>query len=303
MGESPMATMATPTLQPEMLVVWPDAATAHDPFRFGWRTVRRERPDGTIEFARQPLTLEDVLHPEEEDFIVQGTVHHQRRRSLANILDAQNRSDPHAVSLFDCRIDWRVPGLRPHGPDLAVVFGVRERKNWHTFRVADEGALPELVIEVTSPATVALDRSTKLDHYAEAGVRYYVVVDGIASGRQAPVRLLGYELRGGRYQPLPLDERGRLWLAQVRIWLGSEGGEIACYDEQGQRLGDYPALVRARAAAEERAAEAEQRATDEAITRVVAEDRAAEAEAQAADLAAQLRAMEAEMRRLRGESS
>ncbi len=282
-----MATIAMPTLQPEMLVAWPDTAMARDPYRFGWRNVRRERPDGTVEFARQPLTLGDVLHPEEGDFIIHGDAHQRQHRYLANILDVQVSSVPNAVVLFDCRIDWGVPGLRAHGPDLAVVFGVRERKNWHTFYVADEGALPELVIEVTSPATVALDRSTKLDQYAEAGVRYYVIVDGIASGRQAPVRVLGYELHGDRYQPLPLDERGRLWLESVRVWLGSEGGEIACYDERGNRLGDYPALVRARAAAEERAAE-------EAAARAVAE-------AQADALAAQLRAMEAEVRRLRGE--
>ena len=42
-----------------------------DPFRYGWRYVRVEHPDGTVSFDQIPLTLEDVLHPEVGDFIVQ----------------------------------------------------------------------------------------------------------------------------------------------------------------------------------------------------------------------------------------
>ena len=132
-----------PILQPEMPVVWRDAATARDPFRFGWRTVRRERHDGTVECAHQPLTLEDLPHPEEEDFIVQGDTHRRWCRYLADVLDVQVSSDPRAGVLCDCRIDRGVPGLRAHGPDSAVVFGVRARRNWQTFSVAGAGVLPE----------------------------------------------------------------------------------------------------------------------------------------------------------------
>lgn len=301
MATTTTATTTAAVIQREMLVTWPDEATARDPFRFGWRYLRRERPDGTTEFEQVPLTLEDVLHPEEEDFIVQSDTHQRWCRYLADVLEAQIAPDPKAVVLSDCRIAWGVPGLRAHGADLAVVFGVSERKNWGTFDVAAEGVLPELVIEVASPTTVDIDRSTKLDHYAQAGVRFYVIIDGIAGGRRAAMRLLGYELVGDRYQPLPLDERGCLWLETVRVWLGSEGGEVVCYAERGEPLGDYRALAIARADAERRADEAsaaqavaEQRAEEEAVARVVAEQRADE-------LATQLREMEAELRRLRGE--
>ena len=46
-----------------------------DPYRYGWRYVRVTRPDGTEEFDQVPLTLEDVLHPEVGDFIVQTDGH------------------------------------------------------------------------------------------------------------------------------------------------------------------------------------------------------------------------------------
>ena len=36
-------------------------------FPYGWREVQRALPDGSVEFDRIPLTLEDVLHPQEGD--------------------------------------------------------------------------------------------------------------------------------------------------------------------------------------------------------------------------------------------
>ena len=38
-----------------------------DPYRYGWRYVRQDRDDGTYVTEQIPLTLEDVLHPEEGD--------------------------------------------------------------------------------------------------------------------------------------------------------------------------------------------------------------------------------------------
>jgi colicin import membrane protein len=46
-----------------------------DPFRYGWRYVRVTRPDGTVVLDRVPLTLEDVLHPEVGDIILQSDPH------------------------------------------------------------------------------------------------------------------------------------------------------------------------------------------------------------------------------------
>ena len=39
----------------------------NDPFRPGWRYVKRTLPDGEEEFDQIPLTLEDLLFPEEND--------------------------------------------------------------------------------------------------------------------------------------------------------------------------------------------------------------------------------------------
>jgi len=52
-------------------------AEADDPFRYGWRYVRRTQPDGTVVIEEIPLTHDDLLYPEEGDFVVQEPWHTQ----------------------------------------------------------------------------------------------------------------------------------------------------------------------------------------------------------------------------------
>src|SRR4051812_27662294 len=63
----------------------PPPPAQEDPFRFGWRFVKRQRPDGSEELVQVPLTLEDVLHPEEGDHIPEDDLHSVERRYLAEI--------------------------------------------------------------------------------------------------------------------------------------------------------------------------------------------------------------------------
>jgi hypothetical protein len=271
------------TTQVEVLVPGDGA----DPFRYGWRDVARRGADGSVRWEREPLTLLDVLHPQAGDFVVQSDAHTRRCAYLYDVMRARLAGDPTAVVLHDTLVDWGVPGLRPHAPDIAAFFGVRERQDWGIFDVRAEGARPALVIEVTSPQTATLDRSNKLEAYDVAGVPLYIIVDTVRRAGQPELRLRGHELGPTGYGALAMDDRGWLWLAPVRLWLGLQDGEVACFDAEGELLGDYQALAAALAAAEERAATAEERAL-------------AEAEARAA-LAARLREAEAELRRLRGQ--
>lgn len=277
------------------------AASPGDPFRYGWRYVRHERPDGSYEIEEVPLTLEDLLHPEEGDHVTHSEAHQRRCIYLYNVLQERIAADAQAVVLQDVRITWDVPELRPHGPDLMVIFGVHQRKNWRTFAVAQEGVRPALIIEVTSPETASLDRSDKLDHYEQADVPLYIVVDAVTTRQQPGMRLLGYSLQAGIYQPLRPDEHGRLWLEPVRLWLGIMADEIVCYDEAGQPLGNYAELHAALEAEVQARAEAEARAAAEVQARTEAEQRAHEAEQRAQAAEARMRELEAQLRQLRGE--
>lgn len=250
-----------------------------DPFRYGWRYARRTSAADSPEFAQIPLTLEDVLHPQEGDFIVHSEAHERRNLYLYDVFGARLADDPAAVILHDVRVAWDIPGLKAHGPDLAIILGVRERKNWSTFDVAIEGVRPALIVEITSPETAALDRSAKLEEYTRARVPLYIIVDTLAYEGVPRLFVLGYRQGPQGYQPLAPNERGWLWLDPVRVWLGVADNELVCYDEAGQPLGDYRALASALAA--------------ETAARAEAERRVGEVEAR-------LRALEAELRQLRG---
>jgi colicin import membrane protein len=284
----------------ETVHIYRPVPTPEDPFRYGWRYVRREEADGTEAWERVPLTLEDVLHPQEEDFVAQNVSHQLRQRYLQEVISAQLAHDPTAIVVADLLIAWDVSGLKGHAPDIAVILGVRERKSWSTFYVSQEGVRPVLIIELTSPSTALLDRAIKVDEYEVAGVETYVLIDTAHTRSHPALRLIGYTLTPEGYQPLIPDEHGRLWLEVASIWLGIEENEVVCYDEAGQPLGDYVTLANALREAEHRADEAEQRASVEAAARVAAERRATEEAEARINAEAQLRALEAEVRRLRG---
>jgi Uma2 family endonuclease len=251
---------------------------AVDPFRYGWRYVRRVGDDGQETWEQTPLTLLDVLHPREGDHIVQNAAHDRRCRYLADVLTARLAADPTAVVMHDVGVDWGVEELQPHSPDVSVFLEVRVRPQVGHFSPVEHGGRAALIIEVTSPTTVVLDRATKLGQYERVGVERYVIVDTVADDGEAPPRLMGYQLVAGRFQPQALDERGWLWLEPVELWLGVRDNDIVLYDEAGQPQGDYTALVTA--LADERATLATERQA-----RVAAE--------------ARVRALEDEVRRLR----
>jgi Uma2 family endonuclease len=294
----------------------PGPAEGPNPFRYGWRNVRITRPDGTQDLDRVPLTLEDVLHPEAGDIIVESDPHDWDRSYLKAVFDARLRDNPKAVVLSDCQVDFNIPDVKPLCPDDAVFQGVRRRIAWTSFNVAEERARPVLVAEVTSPETRSNDLGIKMDYYHRAKVPWYVIADvTYEAGAERRIELFLYRRTRRGYRREPADERGRIWLEPVGLWLGvtrdARGGfqRLACYDPAtGEEIGDYTAISRAleeerRArAAEARARErAERRARSEARARARAE-RALEAEACARAEAERARAeAEATIRRLRAE--
>jgi len=259
-----------------------------DPYRYGWHEVPRTLPDGSIDFDRIPLTMTDVLHPQEGFFRMQNSDHNRLCHYLLNVMGACVALDPTAVVLGDVRIDWGVPHPRPHGPDVAVIFGVQEHQTWGTFSVTQEGVRPALIIEVTSPETRMNDLVTKVTHYARVQVPQYIVVSQRRQ-RGTPVStriLLGYRLAPGAtaYTKQTPDEQGRFWLDAVGIWIGLEDNEVMCYDRQGRPIEDYAKLHVARQSAEERARNAEELARN-------AEERARKIEERLAHLEEELRRM------------
>ncbi|BCX02283.1 MAG: hypothetical protein KatS3mg053_0221 [Candidatus Roseilinea sp.] len=210
-----------------------------DPFRYGWRYVRRELPSGQLVFEQHPLTLDDVHYPQEGDFIVHSSEHERIRNYLYDALRAHLRADPEVVVLADVRVAWSAPGLRPLGPDVVVFSGVRQRRDWTTFDVAAEGAQTLLVVEITSPETRHIDLVDKVDEYAAAEVAEYVIVDLAGRRRSGQIVVRGYRLQDGAFLEAPRDADGRVLLQVGSLRIGTTGEDVLIFDAQGHPIGDY----------------------------------------------------------------
>jgi len=277
----------------------PDPGSSEDPFRYGWRYKKITKPDGTVDYDQVPLTLEDLLFPEEGDFVVQTESHKRDWVYLDLVFDSQLADDPSAVVLADCRVDFNVPGVRPLGPDVVVILGVKQYRDWATLDLAAEGAHAALVVEVTSPDTRPNDFGIKKDFYHRARVPLYVIVDSAEVGGRRKITLKAFRWTPEGFEAFPPGDQGRFWLDPVRVWLGTAAAEygdrVACFDQEGREIGDYEEINRARIEAETRAAQAEAKATE-------AEARAAQESAARTELERRLHALEEELRRVKGGS-
>ncbi len=258
-----------------------------DRFELGWRYVPRPLPNGDYFQERVPLTLEDILHPEVGDFRLHTQDHERFCVYLYDVFKACLTGDPTAIVLHDVRVAWAEPEIKAHGPDVSVIFGVKEQRDWATFDEKEEGTKPTLIVEVTSPKTRQVDLVDKFDEYAQVGLQFYIIIDTHKHRGETVRRLLGYGLTETGYEMLIPDEQNRLWLQPLQIWLGIEDNEPRCYDQTGQPIGDYTQVSEALAAEAKARAEAETQAAAEAKAR--------------ADAEARLQALEAELRRLRGD--
>jgi Uma2 family endonuclease len=114
------------------------------------------------------------------------------------------------------------------GPDVFLVKGVdggRNRPFWAVWQ--EKGRYPNLIIELLSPTTADVDRTTKKDLYAQTfRTPEYYLYDPETE------HLEGWRLNGQlSYQPIVANERGWLWSEQLGVWLGTWRGRFqADYD-------------------------------------------------------------------------
>jgi len=257
--------------------------TPDDPYYYGFRDICTQQPDGSKTFERFPLTLEDCLHPQFGDMILESPLHDLVCDYLADVCRARLADDEHALVLSNAGVFWDDPDLGHHAPDVAVIFGVKNRgAKRESFNVAAEGTRPTLIIEVVSPNTRTNDVDRKFEQYHQARVPMYVIVD--RGGDKWD--LFGYRYTLTEYHPMSTDDRGRLWLEPIGLWLGLKGNGVALYDGKADaEIGDYTTVTKERDAASARAKiEAErakveaERANIEAAARAAAEKRIRELE-------------------------
>ncbi|GAK58875.1 hypothetical protein U27_05850 [Candidatus Vecturithrix granuli] len=181
-------------------------------------------------------------------------------------------------------------------PDVMVIKGVANQER-RIFKTWEENAVPCVVFEITSKATMAEDLVTKSSLYAALGVQEYFIFDPLRE--YVGKAMMGFRLEHHEYVPLEPDQQGCLWSQELEVLLRSEDEILRIIDPHTGKA--VPSLEEAIVWAEQEARRAEQetqRAKQEA-QRAEQEAQRAEQEAQRAEqerqrserLAAQLRAL------------
>ena len=138
------------------------------------------------------------------------------------------------------------------------------------FKIWEEGKAPDVVIEVTSRSTRRHDSIYKARVYAEIGVKEYFLYDPTGDYLLPPLK--GFRWVEGGYREMAPDESGALACQELRLGLRLEAGRLVIYDwHSGQPLlTEAEAERQAREAAEERAEgeAAAHRAVEEELRRL-----------------------------------
>ncbi|GAB4381998.1 MAG: Uma2 family endonuclease [Elainellaceae cyanobacterium] len=120
------------------------------------------------------------------------------------------------------------PRLRT-APDLMVIFNV-EPGGRDNYKIWEEGEIPRVIFEITSPGTKHQDEGFKKTLYEQLGVEEYWQFD--PKGEWIPAKLRGYRLPGESYIPIADHQSHAL---QLR--LAVEGKLIGFYRlDTGEKL-------------------------------------------------------------------
>ena len=224
------------------------------------------------------------------------------------------RKRPEAFVVGNMELHYNQPGepVSKLVPDLMVVFGAAGRPET-SYRIWEQGKVPDFVLEVISRSTQKRDRTEKKAIYESIGVREYWLFD--PTGAYLEPRLRGYYLERDKYVPLrPIDRRAgnTYWSEVLGLRLRVEGASVQLSaTNAGENLpagaesivGSSPSTARALRAAEAgKEAEARARRAAEAAREAEARARreakaASEADSQARREAEAGREAEAQARR------
>ncbi len=198
-------------------------------------------------------------------------------------------------------------------PDLLIAFNADlaalERSN--AYVISEQGKPPDFVLEVASPSSQRIDRTTKRDTYAKLEIPEYWRFN--ESPKRSNPGLAGDQLVDGEYRPIAIDALpgGRLrgYSTILNLILESHDGQLNWIDPETEV--PIPTLehernradrAEARASTEQEARiQAEARASTEQEARIQADARASTEQEARIQAEARASALEAELRRLRGE--
>jgi len=117
------------------------------------------------------------------------------------------------------------------GPDFFVVLGTerKPRKSWMLW--AENGKYPNVIVEILSESTAAIDRGLKKQLYQDIfRTPDYFWFD------PETLEFAGFHIVDGKYQPLEPNPQGWLWSQQLELYLGIDQEKLRFFTPEGQLL-------------------------------------------------------------------
>ena len=272
-------------------------AVAQDPFRFGFRY--QSTADGGEDLEQVPLTLEDLVYPQEGDHVSQGLPHFSFLHPQADAMRRYLEKRSGFVVTSDVTLVLRSDG-KNCAPDVAVIRGDFDPKEIEgAINLRKVGGQLIFALEAVSTSDKQIenkDLETNKERYAEEGVEEYVTI--YPKGGRKVSNLVGWRLdpeTDPPYVQIPPDTKDRVYAKQLDVFLSIDpeteelvvthattGERFLISDEEEAGRVEAERLLAeekaARLAAEGEKKKAEDEKKKEAAARLVAEDEKKKAE-------------------------
>ncbi|MEM7125493.1 MAG: Uma2 family endonuclease [Chloroflexota bacterium] len=218
----------------------------------------RRRVDSDVHgqplYDEVPLTLDDFLNPTDDDIFEVGPRHEQDVAQLFMGLQVHYRHNQLALVARNLKIIWDNVNLaQPRADILIATSDAPQTVLGNRFSETTWGGPPRCVIEVTAPRLADADLVDKVAIYEQGGVDEYIIVDSGLRENQTQIQysVIGYRLDTGRYQPIEIDQNGRIVseVCRLKIGLTSNGDGIELIDlRSGQPIDGEEVIAKDRIA-------------------------------------------------------
>ncbi|HLP91189.1 MAG TPA: Uma2 family endonuclease [Nostocaceae cyanobacterium] len=142
----------------------------------------------------------------------------------------EDRNDFYATSNLTIYYSSRQPPSTEFPvPDFFVVLGAekRNRNSWIVYH--ENGKYPNVIIELLSKETIALDKGLKKQVYQDIfRTPEYFWFDPYS------LEFAGFTLISGIYQPLEPNSQGWLWSQQLNLFLGVHQNQLRYFTPEGE---------------------------------------------------------------------
>lgn len=186
----------------------------------------------------------NILEEEREEIIVPPTdlwsdepplesdLHRQQMDLLINSLDWWWKEPTDFYASGNLTIYYNPEQIKTRdfrGPDFFVVLGTerKPRKSWVVW--GENGKYPNLIVEVLSNSTAAVDKGLKKQLYQDI----FRTPDYFWFHPET-LEFAGFHLVDGQYQPLELNSQGWLWSQQLELFLGVYEQKLRFFTVDGQ---------------------------------------------------------------------